>query len=200
MKINFEKIGNVNDNIIPESKNIVKILKETSYFKNREIGEIIVLNKFNLNKDKELLERIKNTTTFNDVTELIFIDELYYFNTENQFMKIQKHKNITNIKFSGKCYLHSIWISDNGITVMGLFEKTEINGMTINADTVNINFDLGVVDIFGYISYESFVNGYKFAMNSYDILKNSDYEAFDLFYENLSKTINKTKETYYRNV
>lgn len=204
MKIKVEKISNDDSKNIEysilDSENLIKILKESSYVKNREIDEIVVLNKYILNNDNVLFEKICKSHTFNEVSELILIDDFYYFDKNNQFIKLQKHKFLNNIKFKGKCYLHSIWISDNGFTLLGIFEKTEIDGHEINNDTVNINFDLGVVNIFGYISYESFVDGYKFAMNNYNILKNENCEGFDLFHENITKTIDKMKQKYYKNV
>lgn len=194
------KIENLNDDFVYNDSNLknkfTDVIKETPHYKNREDGEIVVLNYIILNENKELFDNIKNSDSFNLVTELILIDDFYNFDTNNQFIKIQKHRYLNNIKFSGICYLHSIWISDKGITIMGIFENTEIDGKKITTDTVNINFDLGVVDIFGYISYESFVMGYKFAMENYNELKNEN--DFYSFHENMTKTINLMKERYYK--
>lgn len=199
MKIKIEKLndGFVSNDSNPKI-NFTDVIKETLDYKNRIDDEIVVLNYLRINNNKELFDNIKNSYSFNSVTELILINDFYNIDSNNQFIKIQKHKNINNIKFSGICYLHSIWISDRGITVMGIFENAEINGEKITTNTVNINFDLGVVDIFGYISYESFVMGYKFAMENYETLKNESYVGFDLFHKNISKTINLMKEKYYK--
>jgi len=189
MNLKKEKLG---DN------NILKILKETSYYKNRKEGEIVVLSYYILNGDKKLFNEIKNSDSFNDATNLILIENQYNFDENNQFRKLQKHKNLNNLKFGGVCYINSIWFSDNGITILGIFEKVYIGDDLITNDTVHISFDLGIVDIFGYIAYESFVNGYIFAMNNYDILKNQENDGFGLFHDNLTKSIALMKENYYK--
>ena len=200
MEIKIEKLNNtpIKNDLKIKKLNLVKIIKETSHYKNRKDSEIVVLNYNTLNEDKELFNKIKNSYQFNEATELILIDKFYNFDKNNQFVKLHKHKNLNNKNFYGVCYFHSIWISDNGITMLGIFEKVKIGEHEMSSNTVNINFDLGVIDIFGYISYESFVNGYKFAMDNYDVMKNETHVELSLFHEKISETINTMKENYYK--
>jgi hypothetical protein len=156
------------------------------------------LSYFTLNEDKELFNKIKNSDSFNEVTDLILIENQYNFDENNQFRKLQKHKILDILKFGGVCYINSIWFSDNGITILGIFEKVYIGNDLITNDTVHISFDLGIVDIFGYIAYESFVNGYKFAMNNYNALKDESKDGFGLFHNNLTESIALMKENYYK--
>lgn len=168
-----------------------KILKESSYVKDLKNDDILFINHLILNDDKQLFNEIILSDEFKNVENLELIDDLYNIDNQNKLIEIQKHRIIDNIRFNGKCYLHSIWVSKRGISVLGIFEETKLNDNIIKNDTVNLNFNLGVIDILTYVAYESFVNGYKFNSNN----KENNLLSF---HDELNKNINNMKIKYFK--